>query len=263
MWYSAPSILSLLAEFGKIGEHDYSSLRTVLFAGEVFPIVHLRSFKHQVPQPRYFNLYGPTETNVCTSYEIPEHIPDDRADPYPIGLTCANLHSRVVSAQGDVVERGAEGELCIAGSNVMQGYWDLPEQTANAFLQSGDGTRWYKTGDIVVEEPDGNYRYMGRRDRMVKKRGYRVELGEIEACLYRHESIREAAVVALTDESAGVRVKAHLSLRNGKRPSVIELKAFCSKSLPLYMVPDVFAFHESLPKTSTDKIDYVSLKNLN
>jgi amino acid adenylation domain-containing protein len=264
VWYSAPSILSLLAQFGKIASHDYSHLRMVLFAGEVFPIVHLRSFKRQVPQPRYYNLYGPTETNVCTYYEIPVIVPDDRLDPYPIGKTCENLSSKVVDADGKVVARGTEGELCIAGPNVMQGYWGMPEQTAKGFLDDdGSGWRWYKTGDIVVEEADDNYRYVGRRDRMIKRRGYRVELGEIEACLYRHPEIREAAVVALVDEVAGVRVKAHLSLRNEKRPSLVELKAFCSRYLPLYMIPDTFAFHAVLPKTSTDKVDYQSLKTLN
>jgi amino acid adenylation domain-containing protein len=263
IWYSAPSILSLLAQFGKIEQHDFTSLRLVLFAGEVFPIVHLRSLKKQVPSPRYFNLYGPTETNVCTYYEIPRMIPDDRTDPYPIGRTCENLKSRVVDVDGNDAAAGAEGELCIAGPNVMQGYWHLPELTAKGFLKAdGTGERWYKTGDIVVEEEGGIYRYLGRRDRMVKKRGYRVELGEIEACLYRHDDIREAGVVALPDQSAGVRVKAHLSLRDGNRPSIIELKTFCSKHLPLYMVPDSFVFHDVLPKTSTDKIDYQTLTSL-
>jgi acyl-coenzyme A synthetase/AMP-(fatty) acid ligase len=145
----------------------------------------------------------------------------------------------------------------------MQGYWALPEQTARGFLpHDGTGQRWYKTGDIVTAEADGTYHYVGRRDRMVKKRGYRVELGEIEACLYRHAAVREAAVVALPDEAAGVKIKAHLSICAEKRPSLIELKTFCSKHLPVYMVPDVFAFHASLPQTSTDKIDYQTLKNL-
>jgi amino acid adenylation domain-containing protein len=262
VWYSAPSILSLLAQFGKIQEHDYSSLKQVLFAGEVFPIVHLRSFKKQVPAPRYFNLYGPTETNVCTYYEIPAVIADDRVDPYPIGKTCENLTSKVVDTDGKIVPAGGEGELCIAGPNVMQGYWDLPEQTAKGFLPDDGTGRWYKTGDVVVEESPGIYKYLGRRDRMVKKRGYRVELGEIEACLYRHTNVREVGVVAIPDEEAGVRVKAHLSIRSEKRPSTIELKTFCSKHLPVYMVPDAFVFHDVLPKTSTDKIDYQRLKAL-
>jgi len=263
IWYSAPSILSLLAQFGKLPERDCSRLRMILFAGEVFPIVHLRSLQRQVPHPRYFNLYGPTETNVCTWYEIPSVVPNDRTNPYPIGKPCSHLKSIVVDPDSKPVARGAEGELCIAGSNVMQGYWAMPEQTAKSFLlDDGTGERWYKTGDIVAEEPDGNYRYVGRCDRMVKKRGYRVELGEIEACLYRHVAIREAAVVALPDAAAGAKVKVHLSIRGEKRPSLIEMKTFCSHHLPVYMIPDVFAFHESLPKTSTDKIDYQTLQNL-
>jgi amino acid adenylation domain-containing protein len=262
VWYSAPSILSLIGQFGKISEHDFSSLRIVLFAGEVFPIPQLRLFKKQVPEPRYFNLYGPTETNVCTYYEVPEVIPDDRMEPYPIGVVCENLRGRVIDLDGKDVARGAEGELCITGPNVMGGYWGLAEMTAKGFIIDEAGERWYKTGDIVVEQPDGNYKYVGRRDRMVKKRGYRVELGEIEACLYRHADIREAGVVALQDSQGAVFVKAHLSMRDERKPSLIELKTFCSKHLPVYMVPDAFAFHETLPKTSTDKIDYQTLKTL-
>ena len=264
VWYSAPSTLSLLAQFGKLAEHDFSRLRLILFAGEVFPVVHLRSLKRQLPRLRYFNLYGPTETNVCTYYEIPAgDIPDDRVEPYPIGWTCRNLRSKVVDPDGRALPPGVEGELCIAGPHVMQGYWNLPEQTAHGFLPGARaGERWYRTGDIVVEEPDGNHRYLGRRDRMIKKRGYRVELGEIEACLYRHPHVGEAAVIALPDATAGVRVRAHLSIRGENRPSLVELKTFCSRHLPLYMIPDVFSFHDLLPKTSTGKTDFQMLKDM-
>jgi len=263
-WYSTPSILSLLAQYGKLPEHNYSALRTVLFAGEVFPIKHLRGLKTLLSTPRYFNLYGPTETNVCTYYEIPDHIEDERVQPYPIGKVCSHLQGIVVDERGQEVPIGQEGELCINGSGVMQGYWNLPERTAQGFLIDTSGLRWYKTGDIVVQDADGNYVYVGRRDRMVKKRGYRVELGEIEAGLYRHPAIKEAAVVALSDDENGVRVKAFLSCKDAEnRPSLIELKRFCAENLPIYMVPDLFAFREFLPKTSTDKIDYQKLKELN
>lgn len=261
VWYSAPSILSALAQYGDLQRYDYSSLRLVFFAGEVFPVKHLRRLKSLWPHPRYFNLYGPTETNVCTYYEIPADIPEDRTQPYPIGKTCSHLRSIVVDEQGRMVARGQEGELCISGPGVMQGYWNLPERNAKAFLVDSDGQRWYKTGDIVIEADDGNYIYIGRRDRMVKKRGYRIELGEIEAGLYRHPSIREAAVVALSDEN-GVKIKAFLSCRDGQRPSIIELKRFCAENLPMYMVPDQFSFQEWLPKTSTDKINYQLLKEM-
>jgi amino acid adenylation domain-containing protein len=260
VWYSAPSILSLLAQFGKLEQHDCSSLRLVLFAGEVFPVKYLRLLKSLWPHPSYFNLYGPTETNVCTFYAVPRIIPESQTEPVPIGKACPYCEALVVNEDGAEVVRGAEGELCIAGPSVMQEYWNLPENTATVFLPGRD-RRWYRTGDIVVELPDGNFKFLGRRDRMVKKRGYRIELGEIEVALYRHPAIKEAAVLAFPDVDS-VPIKAFTSTRDGSKLSIIELKKFCSENLPLYMVPDHFCYLDSLPKTSTDKIDYQKLKSM-
>jgi acyl-coenzyme A synthetase/AMP-(fatty) acid ligase len=262
LWYSAPSILSLMAQYGNLQRHDCSALRLVLFAGEVFPVKHLRALHSLLPEPRYFNLYGPTETNVCTFYEVPTPIPAERVAPYPIGASCSHLRCKVVDEQGRATTAGEEGELCVSGRGVMQGYWALPDQTARGFLVDDAGVRWYRTGDIVVEAADGNYTYRGRRDRMVKRRGYRVELGEIEAGLYRHPLVKEAAVIAKPDEEAGVKIRAFLSCREAKHPSLIELKRFCVEHLPQSMIPDQFSWHETLPKTSTDKIDYQRLKEM-
>ena len=262
IWYSAPSILALLAQFGDLVRHDYSALRQVLFAGEVFAVKHLRALGRQLPAPRYFNLYGPTETNVCTWYEVRMPVPEERTKPYPIGHVCSHLQARVLDEHGVDVARGSEGELCIAGPGVMQGYWSLPEQTAHGFRTDAAGVRWYRTGDIVTEADDGCYTYLGRRDRMVKRRGYRVELGEIEAALYKHPRVKEAAVVALPDADAGVTIVAHLAAHDGKPPGLIEMKRHCSENMPLYMIPDRFVWQPSLPKTSTDKIDYQGLKAL-
>ena len=262
IWYSAPSILALLAQFGNLAQHDYSALRQVLFAGEVFAVKHLRALAELWPHPRYFNLYGPTETNVCTYYEVLLPVPPERNVPYPIGTTCSHLLARVVDEAGVEIERGMQGELCIAGPGVMQGYWALPEQTAKGFWRSADGTPWYRTGDIVTEAADGCYTYRGRRDRMVKRRGYRVELGEIEAALYRHPKVKEAAVLAFADEEAGTSIVAFLSGHEAKPPGLIEMKRFCSENMPLYMIPDKFNWQASLPKTSTDKVDYQRLKEM-
>jgi amino acid adenylation domain-containing protein len=262
VWYSAPSILSLLAQHGDLGARDFSSLRAVLFAGEVFPVVHLRALTRAWPHPRYWNLYGPTETNVCTACEVPLPIPEERTAPMPIGPVCPHLEGVVVDEDGRPVPRGGEGELLIRGGNVTRGYWNLPEQTAKAFLQVGEGPAYYRTGDIVREEADGALVYLGRRDRMIKKRGYRVELGEIETCLYRHPEVAEAAVVALPDEALGMKVTAHLATKGGEKLSLIALKTFCSRHIPVYMIPDAFRFHRSLPKTSTDKMDYRALQEM-
>ena len=259
MWFSVPSVLSLMAQHGRLERYDLSTLRVVLFAGEVFPVAHLRRLRELLPGVRLFNLYGPTETNVCTYFEIPDHIPDERTEPYPIGRACSHARSRVIGADGAEVEPGAEGELCIAGAGVMSGYWNMPERTEGAFL-AADGLDWYRTGDVVRDQ-DGELVFLGRRDRMVKRRGYRIELGEIEAALYRHPSFSELAVLAVSDDS-GTRIHAAYGTKDGEPISLIELKAFAAEALPLYMVPDRFVHIEALPRTATGKTDYQRLKEL-
>jgi amino acid adenylation domain-containing protein len=261
-WYSTPSILSFLAQFGRMENYDYRALRTVLFAGEVFPIKHLKHLKGLLPTPAYFNLYGPTETNVCTYHPIPAEIPPEQTKPFPIGAACSHYLIKVLDDQGNEVAKGAEGELCATSPGMMEGYWNLPERTANAFWVDAQGQKWYKTGDIVVEEADGVYTYVSRRDRMVKKRGYRVELGEIESGLYKHPSVKEAAVIATQDEEQGVKTIAFLSCKEDAKPSLIQLKRFCTENLPQYMIPDIIKFLPVLPKTSTDKVNYQELKRM-
>jgi acyl-coenzyme A synthetase/AMP-(fatty) acid ligase len=245
----------------RLGPLDLGGLRHVIFAGEVMPKPVLQGLATRLPRATWTNLYGPTETNVCTWHEIPAVVPAERADPYPIGKVCANLEGKVVDEDGRDLPESAEGELCITGTNVMQGYWNLSEQSAKAFLVDAAGRRWYRTGDIVVLDGARDYVYVGRRDRMVKRRGHRVELNEIESGLYRHEEIKEAAVVALKSED-GVRIRAFVAPKEGAKLGIIGLKRFSAENLPSSMVPDDFVLLPALPKTSTDKIDYQRLKDL-
>lgn len=257
IWYSTPSILSLLAQFGGIGGAGFDAVRLVLFAGEVFPVKHLRQVAICWPQAAYYNLYGPTETNVCTFARIPVPVPRDRTEPYPIGWPCSHCHALVLD-ENRAVEPGGEGLLYIAGPSVFQGYWNRPIENAKAFVDR-DGVRWYNTGDVVREDAGDGFIYLGRRDRMVKRRGYRIELGEIERALYQHPQIREAAVISVSDEASGGRILAYLVPHPQQRPSIIELKTFCARQLPAYMSPDVFQFLDALPRTSTNKVDYQGL----
>jgi amino acid adenylation domain-containing protein len=259
IWYSVPSVLMLLARYGKLAQHTYPSLRLVLFAGEVFPIPHLRAIKSSWSAPRYFNLYGPTETNVCTWFEIPALISEAQVGPFPIGRPCSNFRAMVVDVDERFVKPGSEGELYVCGSGTMLEYWKRPDLTANAFLKTAAGERWYRTGDIVIEDERGLYHFRGRSDRMVKRRGFRVELGEVEAGLLRYPAVQEAAVIALADEEEGIRLKAFLTF-SAARPSLIAFKRFCAEVLPSYMIPDIFEFPPALPRTSTGKIDYRRLK---
>ena len=154
-------------------------------------------------------LYGPTETNVCTWAPIPLPVPDDRTQPYPIGPACSHC-SPLVLRDGSPVPRGEEGLLYISGPSVFQGYWNRPKENAAAFMDR-DGVRWYNTGDVVREDPHEGFVYRGRRDRMVKRRGYRIELGEIERGLYQHPQLTEAAVIAVSDPTTGVKILAFVA----------------------------------------------------
>jgi acyl-coenzyme A synthetase/AMP-(fatty) acid ligase len=259
VWYSAPSILSLLADYGRIDRPDFPAPRLVLFAGEVFPARPLKKLRALWPEAAMWNLYGPTETNVCTAYQVPQELPDDLSAPLPIGPVCPPLKARVVDEDGLDVPDGARGELLITGPGVMRGYFGRPDLTAPAFLESG-GEAWYRTGDLVSEAPDG-FIFHGRRDRMVKKRGYRIELGEIEAGLYKHPSINRAAVVAVATDD-GTTIAAFVAPKADQTCSVLALKRHCAETLPAYMVPDTLKVLPALPETSTAKIDYPALKAL-
>lgn len=262
VWYSVPSVLTLLVTRGDLAGRDLESLRAVLFAGEVFPAKYLGELMRTVPHPRYFNLYGPTETNVCTFYEV-ERPPAPDSAPIPIGRACANTKTLVLDAAARPVTRpGDEGLLYVGGSNLMEGYYGRPEDTEAAFavnpLAHGREERLYCTGDWVTTDADGNYLFLGRRDHMVKVGGHRVELGEIETALYSHPDVREAAAVALPDELLGGRIRAFVAT-SAPGPSESELLRHCRALLPRYMVPQDIVFTDALPRTPTDKVDRTRL----
>jgi acyl-coenzyme A synthetase/AMP-(fatty) acid ligase len=260
VWYSAPSILSLLSQYGGLERAGFPAPRLVLFAGEVFPVMPLRRLRALWPHARMWNLYGPTETNVCTAYQVPATFPDGPLAPLPIGRVCPPLRARVVDDEGRDAAPGTLGELVVSGPGVMRGYFGHPDLTEAAFRRDASGVPWYRTGDLVTDDGTGCYHFHGRRDRMVKKRGYRIELGEIESALYRHDGVDRAAVVARGDES-GVSIAAFVAMKPAHKGSVIAMKRHCTTLLPHYMVPDTITFVSELPTTSTDKVDYQGLKH--
>lgn len=267
VWYSAPSILAMMVEHGNIAtpansqSKPWPGPRITLFAGEVFPVAPLKALRKCWPESTFWNLYGPTETNVCTAFKAPACL-DDLQSPLPIGPVCTPLEARVVDAEGADVNPGEKGELVIHGPRVMAGYFGRDDLTIAAFFTSADGRQWYRTGDLVVDDSTGNYIFHGRRDRMVKKRGYRIELGEIESALYRNDSIERAAVVAMPSEETGLRIAAFVAMKPDRPASIIAIKRHCSTHLPQYMIPDEIKFLPELPTTSTDKVDYPALKKL-
>jgi amino acid adenylation domain-containing protein len=259
VWYSVPSVLTLLLLHGALAERDLSALRLVLFAGEVFPIKYLRALMKALPHPGYFNLYGPTETNVCTYYEV-EPIPEDQTRNIPIGKACANTEVFAIDENGQkIAQPGQEGLLYARGSTVMQGYFGRPAETAKAFIPNpfaaGREEKLYCTGDWVTLDEKGNFLFIGRKDHQIKTRGYRVELGDIEAVLYANPAVREAVAIALPDDLLGNTIKVVVVPADARELTEQDVKRHCAQALPRYMVPEEVEFRASLPRTATEKVD--------
>lgn len=258
VWYSVPSALTSMLLHGNLGARKLDALRLILFAGEVFPMKYLRQALEAFPQAEFYNLYGPTETNVCT-YCYVDRGEAATLNQLPIGKACANTEAFAVDDSDQIVGPGGSGELYVRGPGVAMGYWGDPEKTRRAMLpnrfQPNFEERLYRTGDLVSVDENGTFWFIGRRDNMVKSRGYRIELGEIESALYSHPGIKEAAVVAIPDEQIGNKLKAVVVPADAASLTAIDVQRHCAQRIPNYMIPDPVVFRDSLPMTSTGKVD--------
>lgn len=260
--YMVPSAFIRLLKHGELERFSYAALRTILFAGEVFPVKHLREVMPLFPNADWFNLYGPTETNVCTWTPVPKPLVQE--GELSIGQSCENFDCFALTSDGRKAAPGEEGELVVRGPGVMLGYWKLPERTAKNLtpnpLHRDFTDLIYRTGDLVrVLENGISFQYIARLDHMVKTRGYRVELEEIEHVLHANARIRNAAVVAIPDDEVGARLRAAVVVEEGDDLSQQELASHCATKLPSYAIPELFVLMAELPTTSTGKVDRRSL----
>jgi amino acid adenylation domain-containing protein len=260
--YAVPSALILLLQHANLTPERLPHLRTILFAGEVFPMKYLRQLAELLPKIDLYNLYGPTETNVCTYYQVDRERLRTQ-EKLPIGKACANTEVFAVDENDKWIGEGEVGELYVRGPCVTPGYWADPEKTAKMCLpnrfQKNFEEKMYRTGDLVTPDDQGGYLFLGRRDSQIKSRGYRIELGEIEAALLSHNNVKEAAAVAIPDEEIGNRIKAFVSLNEADGITQVQLQQHCATRIPKYMIPEFIELYDVLPKTSTGKIDRVSL----
>jgi amino acid adenylation domain-containing protein len=255
VWYSVPSALMLLTR-ALPAPRALPLLRTVVFAGEVFPTPELRRLRRLLPDVELWNLYGPTETNVCTYYQVDE-LPPDHV-PIPIGRACENTEVFALRGDGEIAGVGEDGELFVRGATVMAGYWGRPDRTSEVLgphpLPGGSGDLAYRTGDLVRLRPDGNYDFLGRRDHQIKSRGYRIELGDVEAALGANPDLLESVVVAVPHAEWGTEIVAWVVPRDRSvRGQAVRKHA--ATLLPRYMVPTQVELVAALPRTSNGKVD--------
>jgi amino acid adenylation domain-containing protein len=253
VWYSVPTALMQLQERNALGGLD--SLRLVLFAGEVFPVPALRRVMEALPAPDYANLYGPTETNVCTYYRLPG-MPAADAEFLPIGLPCEHLDVSILDTDGNDVAPGETGEICVAGPAVMQGYWNRAELTRASRVAGRRDS--YRTGDYGYRRADGMIMYSGRRDQQVKVRGHRIELLALEAALNAHPEVKEAVAVVASDARGGAMLQAFIVARQ-QPVAAAEIARHIGSRLAPYYQPDRVEWLDEMPRTSSGKCDRVSL----
>jgi amino acid adenylation domain-containing protein len=262
VWYSVPSALILLILHAAAKLAGLKGMRTILFAGEVFPMKYLRQLAELLPEADMYNLYGPTETNVCTYYKVDRDLLASQ-ERLPIGRGCENTEVFAVTDRNTIAQAGETGELYVRGPGVTCGYWGDAGKTRTMLVRNPFQPHFedkvYRTGDLVTALDDGNYDFVGRIDSMIKSRGYRIELGEIEAALLSHPGVREAGAIPLPDEEIGARIKAVIVAHDGVEISAPALLQHCNSRIPKYMLPEFVEFRDALPKTSTGKIDRVKL----
>ncbi|WP_017654190.1 non-ribosomal peptide synthetase [Fortiea contorta] len=228
------------------------ALQTIIVAGEACPpdLVTRWSIGRQ-----FFNAYGPTEATVCATIAQC----DNTTNKPPIGRPITNTQIYLLDQNLQPVPIGVPGELHIGGIGLAQGYLNRPELTQEKFIphpfHNQPGARLYKTGDLARYLPDGNIEYLGRIDHQVKLRGFRVELGEIEALLSQHPAVNQNLVIVREDIPGSQRLVAYIVPNPDQTPTVSDLRAFLKARLPEYMVPSAFILLDTLPLTPNGKVD--------
>jgi acyl-coenzyme A synthetase/AMP-(fatty) acid ligase len=212
---------------------------------------------NSLPAPEYANLYGPTETNVCTYYRLPGP-PASDVDALPIGRACEHLRVDIRDDGGAVVNERETGEICVSGPNVMVGYWRRRELTENSRLRGDPNS--YRTGDYGYVRQDGMIMFAGRRDQQVKIRGHRIELLALEAALLANPEVRDAVVVTGPAEGMQDALIAFLVARNGRADGAT-IREFLGKRLPPYYQPDRIHWMDEIPLTPTGKSDRAKLRS--
>ncbi|UUU22854.1 non-ribosomal peptide synthase/polyketide synthase [Streptomyces sp. DSM 40750] len=232
----------------------------LVVAGEAFRRQAVRSWRELAPDTVLVNEYGPTENSVGTStWPVPESAPGGTLpEVMPIGRPLPGVAMYVLDERLQPVPAGVAGELYVGGTGVARGYLGRPELTAGRFVPDPfgpPGGRLYRTGDIVRLLPDGSVDFLGRGDGQIKIRGYRVELGEIEAALVDHPRVSDARVLLREDAPGDKRLVAYLVPDGESAPDPAELHTLLGRTLPEYMVPSAFVVLESIPLNANGKVD--------
>lgn len=261
LWLSA----GLFNQVADASAAVFAPVKQLLVGGDVLSVNHVKQVAEANPGCQIINGYGPTE---CTTFSVCFRItPETRnGTSIPIGRPISNSQAYILDERLRPVPPGQPGELFIGGDGLSRGYLRSPKLNADKFLQvtlEGASRRVYRTGDLVRLGEDGNIHFLGRADRQLKIRGFRVEPAEVEAAVLACPGIRQAAVVGDAGKRGDKRLVAYVVGTSGAIPGSLELRAMLQKSLPSYMLPATFVYLDRIPLTTNGKVDRALLPKPN
>lgn len=255
-----PTIMVNIANMDLLSKISLTDLKTIWFAGEVFPTKPFKYWKKHLSDSKYVNLYGPIEITLdCTYYIVNRELADN--EPIPIGYPCRNTDVLILNEQNKIASINEEGELCVRGTSLAMGYYNNPKKTAEVFVQNPLNSSYpeiiYRTGDLVYKNEQGEIIFKGRKDSLVKHMGYRIELGEIEHVIINTLKLVDNGCVVYNQSKKEIT----LFYESKVSINIIELKKSIAEVFPKYMVPTVFHQMEELPRNNNGKIDRFYLSN--
>jgi non-ribosomal peptide synthetase component F len=261
VWFSVPSLVTIMQKNRFLKPGSMPTLRWSLFCGEGLPQSAAEAWQEAAPNSVLENLYGPTELTIaCSTYRWdPIASPQECVNGLvPIGRIYEGLEAVVVDEEQHILPAGAKGELCVTGPQMFGGYWQRPDLTEVQIIthatRNGRVARYYRTGDIVQLNANGNYVYYGRRDYQIKLNGYRIELTEIEAML-RSLGCAEAVALPWPEQNPETIVAFVSGIEDGAQACEA-----LRQRLPAYMIPSRIEVLAAMPLTPNGKVDRNTLK---
>ncbi|MBN1106601.1 MAG: AMP-binding protein [Deltaproteobacteria bacterium] len=252
-----PTMVAILLQMDNFAKFDLSSLRYLTNTAAALPVAYIRKLQALLPHVKIYSMYGLTECKRV-AYLPPEQL---EKRPGSVGIAIPNEEVFVLGEDGKEVRPGEVGELVIRGSNVMQGYWNAPEETARTFRPGRyRGEALLYSGDLFKRDEEGFLYFVARKDDMIKTRGERVSPKEIENALMEIQGVIEAAVIGVPDDILGQAVVAFVVVERRRQLTETDVVKHCSKDLEPFMVPKRVEFRESLPKSPNGKVDKKALK---
>jgi long-chain acyl-CoA synthetase len=243
VFQGVPTMYVALVNHPDRDDYDLSALRVCVSGGAAMPVEVMTAFEKAFGCV-VLEGYGLSETSPAASFNLP-----DKRRAGSIGIPVSGVEFRLVDDLGADVEPGAVGEIAIRGHNVMKGYWDKPEETANAIR---DG--WFFTGDMARQDEDGFYFIVDRKKDMIIRGGYNIYPREIEEVLYEHDAVAEAAVIGTPHPELGEEVAAVVALKPGATATAEELRDYVKAKVAAYKYPRHVQIVDALPKGPTGKI---------